>query len=248
MFTSSQNTKFLLKIIKKKFFRITVFSIIAGSILFDILMLTTLSTNFTFSEKAQILFASLVSVSFALVFYQMDAQIDWNRRQLSSTELSRYIAENAVARSELNKFFDYSGRFKDELENPFGIDEIHMLICEFKEERGRIIYSCSSAHKDRPYKLTKDGALIKHYMITILNNFEQIASNIFHGAFDEDMCRNLLDKGVSQNYRVYGHYIQHLRGEHHYKDEHALENFQWLAERWGKKPLSPVSRDSATGS
>ena len=177
-----------------------------------------------------------------MVFYQLKEQMDWNRRELSVATLSNYISSNNNAREKLNSYFDYSSRVSTNI--PFTIDEMHKLVCEYKKYDGEYKFARANEHTEKPYKLTKDGKIIRSYVLTILNNYEQLASNIFNGVLDENMSKDLLWKSVIQNYKFYEQYINHLRSQDHDNDPHALENFQWLAERWDKKPLSPVMRDT----
>ena len=244
MFNKNQDIIYSFRFYKKKFFKLLIYLIVIFTIVFNIYIFSYQQIDLKFNEKIQILFASLIVISFLLVIYQVDTQIDWNRRQFTSTDLKQFISDNSNARAELNELMNYSSRIHRENEKPFTVEEIHNLICEYDEETKD--FKKMKNDINGPCIMTENGKKIRRNMIRILNNFEQIASNIFHGSYDEDISKNLLYKSVIQNYKLYHIYIEHLRGPKHYNDKHALENFEWLANKWQTK-IEKKQRDSVEG-
>ncbi len=184
----------------------------------------------TISDASKI---SLVIISLsALVagLAQLSANHDWNRRSLTIVELTKYVEKLREYRMQLDaltnkediieldgKFISFTDRvnfYRGGDTEVIGLtgEEMHNWVCE-KDDEGKII-EIKDTNKNEIYKTTESGEKIVHYVLLIINTYENIAIAIKHGVFDKAIVLDEIKDPIIKNFEFFKDYIYHRRKRH----------------------------------
>ena len=186
------------------------------------------------ASSALLVFLSLCALVFG--WRQLKANHDWNRRSLTMTHLQEQIEKLREYRLKLdelttkNQIIDHHGKyisFSDRVNYFFykkhegevsGVspDEIHEWICEKDAEKidGKIC------------KMSETGEQIFHYILLIINTYEEIATGVKHKIYDKVLVLDLMKSVIYKNYQFFEMYIKHRRKYH--DNSTFAQNFEEL--------------------
>lgn len=145
---------------------------------------------------------------------------EWNKQQLTMIEAKKGRESIKKAIRLLQEKINFNERHK-----PFSVNEIHDFICEKN-------YTLND--NKNLAKMTKQGILIKHAIMDILNYYEFLAIGINVGIFDKNTIKKSLKTIMSRAFFIFEEYIYHLRGDRH-KRKTAFIELEQIVKEWKKE-------------
>lgn len=184
--------------------------------------------------KLLMLFVALAAVAFG--WKQLKANHDWNRRSMTILELYKIIGnlrkyrmklDELTAEKEIIKFkdryvsfserYNFFRKYADD-EHPLTSDEFHQWVCS-KESSEKVFSNIQDRSGEKKIcKTTATGELIVHYVLQIINTYEEIATGVHHRVYDEDIVLDLLEHAIVRNFEFFKPYIAHRRDKHDGKE------------------------------
>ena len=165
---------------------------------------------------------SLISASIALsaavlavmaIVYQLKSNNEWNQRHTALTGVyDRAAFSKAVG--VLKKHIKYTN-----LEEPMPVRSIHQHICGSSNCTGELL------------DLTPDGLKITNSIFVMLNYYEYLAVGVKSNVMDEEVIKDMVKGSLLHAYKIFGPYIEHLRGPRHNKKTIYIE-LEKLAQKW----------------
>ena len=74
--------------------------------------------------------------------------------------------------------------------------------------------------------MSETGEQILHYLLLIINTYEEIATGVKHKVYDKELVFDLMGSVIYKNYQFFALYIAHRRKNH--DNQTFAENFEKL--------------------
>ena len=164
----------------------------------------------------------LIPVSIFVTFISFKQNLILSKKTKALEEMDKIMESLQKSRFILDKNVDFVNRAK--VGNPLTTEEIHRWICD-KNENEQILRT-----DDGLCKMSERGKETKGALVNIINNYEKLGLGVYHNIFNENIAQDTFKLLVIQNYKLFEHYINHLRTAHHNTEAGVF--FEWLYNRW----------------
>ena len=155
-------------------------------------------------DLVKLLFASMILEGFALTYYQLKANHEWEKRKLAITESIRVSNLVLELMGKIDQEIQYSER---KLVDVYIVDDIHKMFCCLKDD-GSLADRDSSSGKLR---IRPDKRSVRSGILETLNLYDYLSDGILNNVFDEEAIKSGSKGQMTKAYKVFETYIQHLR-------------------------------------
>lgn len=156
---------------------------------------------------------------------QLEANHDWNRRQLAATETNKVLSEITVILNSIDPIIQYTER---KISHPYSLEDIHKYFCK-KDTNDHFIKSTDG----RSLIIDEDKRYIRTGLVNILNKYDYLAGGILKQVFDETVVKNYTRGIIIKVFNVLKPYIIHLR--EFYNRPSLYEDLEYIANKWEKE-------------
>lgn len=146
-----------------------------------------------------------------------------------------------VQNGPLKDMKKFSDRYLEPI--PLSFQEVHDWVCEhYIDAEGEI-----KSRKDDSTgncRMTEHGEAIRNNLISLINNYEELATGILSTAAHEEVLYKLYFTPVKKSFEFFREYIKHARERH--AGNRFANNFEWLYNRWHVEQYDPMPKPEDT--
>jgi len=182
--------------------------------------------DFDLEDKFKISISSLMLFGFALTFYQLRANNEWERRKLGVMESIRVSSDVRDIMKDIDHIISYSSKDIDEA---YEVADIHKFFCKTDSE-GKLIFDADNANK---CCVDDDKAYIRSAITEMLGYYDYLADGILNKVLDEKAVKDGSQGQMRRAYRVFEKYIKHLRN--YYNRPLIFKALEVVIDKWEQK-------------
>ena len=182
--------------------------------------------DFDLEDKFKISISSMMLFGFALTFYQLRANNEWERRKLGVMESIRVSSDVREIMKDVDKIIGYSSKDIDEA---YEVAEIHKFFCKV-DDKGDLIFDKDNANKCR---VDDSKRHIRSAITEMLGYYDYLADGILNKVLDEKSVKDGSQGQMRRAYRVFEKYIKHLRD--YYKRPLIFKALEVVIDKWDQE-------------